>query len=70
GKNQLYFIIKFLEPLCDRRKNKELFKEVPDCIKINPSLNTLSSLSSYALTPENLVGFLQAHKEKFSLCIK
>lgn len=61
GKNQLYFIIKFLEQLCDKSKNKALFKEVPKCIRINPSLNTLSTLSSYAKTPPDLTDFIKKH---------
>lgn len=61
GKNQFDFMTKFIEQLCNRKK--ELFNPVPNSINLIPNNNRLSTYSRYARTPKCLEMFLKAHKE-------
>lgn len=56
GKNQLDFMIEFIDQLC--KYKKEIIKSNKNSISINPKQNRLSTLSRYAKTPDNLIKFL------------
>lgn len=60
GKNQLDFMVEFIDQLC-KHKN-EIFDEPPQCVSINPNQNRLSTLSKYAYTPQELIEFILNHQ--------
>jgi hypothetical protein len=62
GKNQLDFLVKYIQILID--KKKEIFDKVPNCVSINPNQNRLSTLSMYAYTPKCLEEFIVSHKNR------
>lgn len=62
GKYQLEFLKIILEDMINKNKKEEYFECYRDNIKINPNVNTLSSLSIYADTPDSLKIFLSNYK--------
>lgn len=64
GKNQLDFLIAFINQLS--QKKNEIFEKKPTSVKINPNQNALGDLSKYAKTPSELEDFIKKHglKEK------
>ena len=63
GKFELFFLIKIIEDLRTKNKNKEYFEESRTSVEIVPSNNTLSVLSRYADTPHCLIEFLKRYKK-------
>lgn len=59
GKNQLDFLIAFIDQLV-RRKN-DIFEKIPTSVDINPNQNALGDLSRYAQTPAELENFIKKH---------
>ena len=62
GKNQLFFFTTFITQL--KEKKESIFNPVPTSVNIFPKQNSLSTLSKYAKTPEELIVFIKKH------CIK
>ena len=54
GKYQLEFLKMILDDMINKNKKGEYFEYFRDNVKINPNINTLSSLSVYADTPDSL----------------
>lgn len=64
GKYQLDFLKMILEDMINKNKEGEYFECYRDNIKMNPNVNTLSSLSIYADTPGSLKDFLSDYETK------
>lgn len=62
GKNQLDFMVLFLNLLKKANSNSEFFDTKRNCINFCITKNRLSELSQYALFPLCLKCFLEAHK--------
>lgn len=62
GKYQLEFLKIVLDDMINKNKKGEYFECYRDNIKMNPNVNTLSSLSIYADTPDSLKIFLSSYK--------
>jgi hypothetical protein len=62
GKNQLDFFVAMIKLWRDLNDNGGYFAEKIERVHINISDNRLSELSQYAVTPSELVGFLENHR--------
>ncbi len=62
GKFEIEFLKKIINNLKEKNKNNSYFEIKRECVYIDSNVNTLSSLSNYADTPECLVNFLQEHQ--------
>lgn len=62
GKYQLEFFKAILQDMIEKNRNREYFEYFRNNIGLNPSVNTLSSLSAYAETPECLKQFLHKYR--------
>ncbi len=62
GKNQLSFVVKYIELLKANIKNEEFFSKKISRVQIEATKNTLSILSRYADVSPCLIDFLQSHK--------
>lgn len=65
GKNQLDFFVEFIRGLKKMNDEGGYFKNKYNNIHINLTLNRLSELSQYAVTPSTLEVFLEKHKKEF-----
>lgn len=65
GKNQLDFLVEFIRDLKWLNNVGGYFSKKRDGVHINITVNRLSELSQYAITPQSLEIFLEKHKEKF-----
>lgn len=65
GKNQLDFLVEFIKDLKRLNDIGGYFSVKRNSVHINITLNRLSELSQYAITPPSLERFLEKHKEKF-----
>lgn len=59
GKNQLDFLVEYIDQLC-KLKDK-IFEKKPTSVNINPNQNRLSTLSVYAKTPLDLIDFIKKY---------
>lgn len=66
GKNDLWFLQKFLQLIKEDNKvdkPKRILSKYYSCFNLDPNnSNILSSLSSYAITPTNLICYLNSYK--------
>ncbi|MCM1263579.1 MAG: DUF4435 domain-containing protein [Butyrivibrio sp.] len=65
GKNQIDFFVEFIEDLKRLNDMDKYFSRKRNGVHINITVNRLSELSQYAITPLSLKEFLEKHKEKF-----
>lgn len=65
GKNQLDFFVEFINGLKLLNDKGGYFSVKKNNIHINITVNRLSELSQYAITPPSLEEFLENHKKKF-----
>lgn len=64
GKNQLDFFVGIVMSLKELN-SKRLYFDIPlNCVHINITVNRLSELSQYAITPSRLTEFLNTHYQK------
>lgn len=63
GKFELEFLKKIIDDLKQKNKDCNYMLEFKECVKIDPNVDTLSSLSQFADTPPCLINFLQKYKE-------
>lgn len=62
GKFELEFLRKIIESLKLRNKENTYFHTHYNCVYVDANVNTISTLSEYADTPECLINFLQNHQ--------
>lgn len=62
GKNQLDFFVAFIKILKDLNSTGGYFSEKLKNVHINLTDNRLSELSQYAITPKELIVFLESHR--------
>lgn len=62
GKFELYFLLKIIDSLKEKNRTEKYFTENHNCVKIDPNINTLSTLSAYADTPICLENFLKKYQ--------
>ncbi len=62
GKNQLDFFVTLIRKFKDAHDSGKFFTEKRKCVSINLSGNRLSELSQYAVFPQCLREFIEAHK--------
>ena len=62
GKYQLEFLKIILKDMIEKNKKNEYFEYHRDNVSINPDVNTLSTLSFYADTPDDLKEFLKDYR--------
>ncbi|HCC07687.1 MAG TPA: hypothetical protein DEP72_05980 [Clostridiales bacterium] len=64
GKNQLDFMVGFINHLKELNKESSYFSNKLPCVNINITKNSLSELSQYAIVPNCLNIFLEEHYRK------
>lgn len=62
GKFEIDFLKRIINTLKEKNKDNSYFKIKRECVYIDANVNTLSTLSSYADTPQCLVRFLEEHQ--------
>lgn len=62
GKFELDFLKKIINSIKEKNKDGAYFQIKRECVYVDSSVNTLSTLSSYADTPECLIRFLSEHQ--------
>ena len=62
GKFELEFLRKIIESLKSKNKEKSYFHEHYSCVYADANINTMSTLSEFADTPECLIDFLRNHQ--------
>ena len=62
GKNQLDFFVSMINIFRDLHSSGGYFSEKRNGVRVNLTKNRLSELSQYAITPPELISFLEAHK--------
>lgn len=62
GKFEMEFLRKIIDSLKEKNKKETYFTSKRTCVNIDPNVNTLSTLSDYADTPDCLISFLENHK--------
>ena len=62
GKFELFFLVKIIDSLKEKNRKGNYFTEKHNCVKIDPNINTLSTLSAYADTPICLKEFLNEYQ--------
>ena len=67
GKNQIDFLVSFIMKLKDLNSSGGYFSEKLNNVHINLSENRLSELSQYAITPPELISFLERHRPQTSV---
>lgn len=63
GKNQLEFLVKFIDLLIENRKR--YFKRSNISVTISNNTHKLTEFCNYAYTPDRLKQFINVHFEKF-----
>lgn len=64
GKFEIDFLRKIITSIKEKNRDSTYFQTKRECVYVDPNVNTLSTLSSYADTPECLVRFLEEHQQK------
>lgn len=64
GKFEIDFLRKIINSIKEKNKNSTYLQVKRECVYVDSNVNTLSTLSSYADTPECLVRFLEEHQRK------
>ena len=64
GKFELEFLKKIVDSLKLKNKKEEYFTVKYKCVKVDVNVNTLSTLSEYADTPDLLIEFLGKHRSE------
>lgn len=62
GKFELEFLRKIIESLKLKNKENTYFHTHYNCVYVDANVNTISTLSEYADTPECLIEFLRNHQ--------